>query len=216
MFWTLELPFTVTLSRFRIFAFPGSLRSSCTASLKRIVTPYCLHALIIREDIFTCGERYVASILYSLPTAPSMAHPASMPNIMLTDHDGFSVAARELSFKRKSRDHARSCVSRLMLAYDFSIPITARSAKVEIPGICSSDSCMAFAMASIATSFSSSRTVLKPLSFRVFLPVAVEKTTCLACSSFSTTSMTDPILNTMKKADPRFRLHCPEFPNPHR
>ena len=38
-------------------------------------TPYCIQAPSNLADVFTFGDKYEASILYSEPIAPSMAHP---------------------------------------------------------------------------------------------------------------------------------------------
>mmetsp|Transcript_41051 Transcript_41051/g.63203 ORF Transcript_41051/g.63203 Transcript_41051/m.63203 type:complete len:291 (+) Transcript_41051:708-1580(+) len=192
--------------------------------------------------MFTCGDKYVASILYSLPTAPSTAHPASIPKIISTE----KVPTPALS--RKSRLHALNLLSRWMPENDFSMPITARSVNVEIPGRDCSESCMASVIASccllwclvlkLVAAFRAMATFCQEFSFDPsgvslrmcevgalfrfrFFTLArfaseVENTTFVASSSFSTTSLTRPIRKTIRKAEPRFLLHCPESPNPQR
>ena len=49
------------------------------SSLRRNMVWNCLVAASNLAAVFTCGERYEASILSGNPMAPSMAHPKCIP-----------------------------------------------------------------------------------------------------------------------------------------
>ena len=78
------LPFTVTRSMFLQNLCSSGVIISYRSSLIRILTPNCLVAAYNLDAILTLGLRYEASILYSEPMAPSIAHPICRPNPIFT------------------------------------------------------------------------------------------------------------------------------------
>ena len=72
----------------RVLALTPGLRSLAKSpDISRLV-PNCLVAASSLEATLTLGDRYEASILYSLPIAPSIAQPTWRPNPILTPNPG--------------------------------------------------------------------------------------------------------------------------------
>mmetsp|Transcript_21465 Transcript_21465/g.30066 ORF Transcript_21465/g.30066 Transcript_21465/m.30066 type:complete len:214 (-) Transcript_21465:1956-2597(-) len=110
-----------------------------------------------------------------------------------------------------------SFLSLLIPANDLSIPSTARSVNSDIPGkeVRFKISWLV-ELAEDLLRFLVSFLLDLRRGFSSIVLFTLEKMTLIACSFFSWTSLKSPILYTIKNVAPRFLLHCPLLPCPHR